>query len=134
MMKLRKILLSHSSESKIDSSPIEEPPELEKDKQLVMMKGPLSTIFALTLMKKYSNDADNIDPTIEQKETNDNQPNPDEQKPASLAVEAQMAYIDQITEKIDQDTKTSEEEISNGIDRYNRYFQSTVSNDFTKLE
>lgn len=148
MKKLRN-LLQACMESKIDEGVLPEPPTVEKDKQYVVMPGPLSTVFALTLMKKYSREDNGENAAIsvtgpntaisEEQATPTSQVDSTEktqssQSPGALAMEMQMAYIDEVMDKVESDTNSSQEEIANGIKRFQNYYTLTTKTQHVNLE
>ena len=133
-----------------EESGIPEPPVLEKDKKAVVMQGPLSTIMALTLMKRYSEPQspdDNSTPAVEPvtevagatedktSSTETTHVDPDAEKtPQSLSMEMQMAYAEDMMDKVQTQTLISQAEIAEEKERYRSYFVSTTKAEFVLLE
>lgn len=122
------------------------PPVPEKEEKVVVMQGPLSTIMALTLMKRYALDNDTgytSDPKNDTPEavknladvkndssslTQTTQDNSEakESTPQSLSMEMQMAYVDNVLDKVQSETLISQQEISDKLERYQTYFATTT--------
>lgn len=128
-------------ESQVDSNQLPEVPTPEKDDKLVVMQGPLSTIMSLALMKRYADEqpaqvVDNEEPQT--KQTTDTQVIQENGEvastPQSLAMEMQMAYLDNVLDKVELNTQTSQQEIADGKERFRNYFTLTTKANFVYLD
>lgn len=128
---------------------VPEPPKPEKDKRYVVMQGPLSTVFALTLMKRFAipeeGDVTETD-VASQNKTNDSETMVHEEpetgsafpstsnEPPSLSMEMQMSYIDDAMTRVEIQNEISQNEIAEGQERFRQYFQTTLHSNFVYLD
>lgn len=129
---------------------VPEPPKPEKDKSYVVMQGPLSTVFALTLMKKFSipqnNDITQDDVQIQQEnksEQDADDPVTSKQNtfaestsntPPSLSMETQMNFVDTAMTRVEIENEISAAEIVEGQERFKQYYQTTVKSNYVYLD
>lgn len=129
---------------------VTEPPKPEKDKSYVVMQGPLSTVFALTLMKKHSipQDGDittnDVQVQKENKSEQDtvNTPAPEQSTfaastsndPPSLSMEMQMSFIDNAMTRVEIENEISAAEINEGQERFKQYYQTALKSNYVYLD
>lgn len=148
---MKKLNLGLESEDNSQASKeVPEPPKMEKEGKVVVMQGPLSTIMALTLMKRYAEQEDVVHPEDQKRtesglvgEDNTDQktettkveePNPVPQTPQSISMEMQMAYVGNVIDKVEANTQASQAEIAQGTERFRNYFTSTTRAGYITLE
>lgn len=139
-----------------DNLGVPEPPKPEKEKKIVVMQGPLSTTFALTLMKRFStpepsdqfirhDDGDKKDKLPEATPSVIDQVNQgtarvdstetgQQSDPPSLAMEMQMAFVTNALEVMDERTKQAQAEIASDVQRYRSYLVITTRSHFINLD